>query len=1169
MSSLGHSVGHSPGGHDLRNIDRNKPDVNEHGRIAAHKFFDKNFVIPEPDIPKAPSPLCAENLRRGVDPVDTGCLKEQLERRVEPFMEHVREGHFMCGTGHDELGAHQIVVREIARIFAAKPAEKRGDRRGLLVFHSTGAGKCHSLDTPILMHDGSIKKVQDVLVGDVLMGDDGEPRTVGSLARGEEAMYDIVPSKGETWGCNESHILVLKYIMHKHIVKTPHNTWCVHYHHGNGVFKSQNFKSESDAIAFAAAISDELSIVEIELNQYLELPKRLHHLLKMYRTGVDFPNPQEPCFDPYVIGAWLGDGSSRCSQICTADVEMVNELQRRLEPYDMYVKAQATKYKFSMTCEQPHKNSLIKALRAYDMVQNKHIPHHIKTGTRAVRLQVLAGLLDTDGYLQGNCYEITQKNERLANDIVFVARSLGFLATIREVEKSCTYKDEKKTGRYHRIFINGVSLDEIPTILDRKKAAPRCQIKNALHYGFKVVPKGWGDYYGFTIDGNRRYLLGDFTVTHNTTTAMGIIAEFWKSDKKIVFCTTLKNMKDNDAGEYARNALIFYPEMAQIIFGNALESLHAPRSNWTIAESKNPRSIFARWCAAVGADVIRKKLEFHSFWTLGSQQRSSGKMTDEILRNDGKGSVLIMDEAQNLFHTKDKREQEACTYLRHYLQETKHLGHVVCFPLTATPGDTAEEYAEMLNVVRPLGTEPMTVRDIVHTPAITRGLVSYADIRGDKTHYGEITNGTVRGPRDIQIPIDPRYFAAMLANFQGPTWTKEVRNMNKHPGASKSYFVYTRAGGCALPATAVRSFFSAAELQKLREQHLYVRVDSSQMLLSEKMRVALERARAMPGCQYIYVPDPKVLKAAASSLKSMGMEMVKASTHTEHENGEVMVSISTPKPRFFAFHDGTLAGEKPTDKQMKAMLNFFKSTKNQRGEYLKIFVGTVYEGLDMSWLRGVHLCAPLPTKADDDQAVGRALRYCGHAANARSVAVYRYIGVGPRALDMNAVPKTKKKAVENGLKALAKYDMRGVNTYIREDSERRAKPLAEFVDCIKAQAVDCGVLDAIQFGKKVQCHAPRCDVRLTPNGRLVNLPKGAESPSAYHTPMDSPSSAHSPSATHSPSVTHSPRGHLGPGLLIPIPAGHSPHHGAYKLTPRSGHIVPVEHPFTRFVKRFL
>ena len=44
-------------------------------------------------------------------------------------------------------------------------------------------------DTPILMYDGSIKLVQDVIVGDIIMGDDSTPRNVLTLARGREQMY--------------------------------------------------------------------------------------------------------------------------------------------------------------------------------------------------------------------------------------------------------------------------------------------------------------------------------------------------------------------------------------------------------------------------------------------------------------------------------------------------------------------------------------------------------------------------------------------------------------------------------------------------------------------------------------------------------------------------------------------------------------------------------------------------------------------------------------------------------------------------------------------------------------------------------------------------------------------------------------------------------------------
>ena len=59
------------------------------------------------------------------------------------------------------------------------------------------------------MYDGTIKKVQDVLVGDELMGDDSTPRKVLSLANGNDDMYDIIPVKGDKYVVNSEHILCL------------------------------------------------------------------------------------------------------------------------------------------------------------------------------------------------------------------------------------------------------------------------------------------------------------------------------------------------------------------------------------------------------------------------------------------------------------------------------------------------------------------------------------------------------------------------------------------------------------------------------------------------------------------------------------------------------------------------------------------------------------------------------------------------------------------------------------------------------------------------------------------------------------------------------------------------------------------------------------------------
>ena len=52
------------------------------------------------------------------------------------------------------------------------------------VLGAPGGGKCLAKDTPVLMYNGSIKLVQDIVVGDKIMGPDSKPRTVGKLGLG-------------------------------------------------------------------------------------------------------------------------------------------------------------------------------------------------------------------------------------------------------------------------------------------------------------------------------------------------------------------------------------------------------------------------------------------------------------------------------------------------------------------------------------------------------------------------------------------------------------------------------------------------------------------------------------------------------------------------------------------------------------------------------------------------------------------------------------------------------------------------------------------------------------------------------------------------------------------------------------------------------------------------
>lgn len=78
--------------------------------------------------------------------------------------------------------------------------------RNILISGGTG---CHAKNEMILMHDGTTKASQRIVEGDVLMGDDGTPRTVLELHRGFSPMYAIRPRGGMPYIVNEGHVLVL------------------------------------------------------------------------------------------------------------------------------------------------------------------------------------------------------------------------------------------------------------------------------------------------------------------------------------------------------------------------------------------------------------------------------------------------------------------------------------------------------------------------------------------------------------------------------------------------------------------------------------------------------------------------------------------------------------------------------------------------------------------------------------------------------------------------------------------------------------------------------------------------------------------------------------------------------------------------------------------------
>lgn len=393
---------------------------------------------------------------------------------------------------------------------------------------STGLGKCHKIDTEILMFSGKIKLVQDIVVGDLLMGDDSTPRKVLSLARGKDIMYDIIPTKGEKYTVNQEHILCLRVSSNPNISKSNINkSWQVQWFE-NFSFKCQRFKinDKLGALEFMKTIKQQ-EIVEIAVKDYVKLPKSIKHILKGYKIAIDFD--EKPLnFDPYIIGLWLGDGTSTCSQITNQDSIILHYLKSQLPKFSCYLQFN-NGYIYNINGDGSGKynsNNFLNELKIQNLIGDKHIPDIYKYNSRENRLKLLAGLLDSDGSLvDDKCtFDFSQKSEKLIDDTIYLARSLGFACYKSKQVKGYWYKNAYKQNYYYRICISG-NTSEIPTLCPRKRANQRRQIKNVLNTGIKVKQLDIDDYYGFEIDGNHRYVLGDFTVTHNTFMTINVISK--------------------------------------------------------------------------------------------------------------------------------------------------------------------------------------------------------------------------------------------------------------------------------------------------------------------------------------------------------------------------------------------------------------------------------------------------------------------------------------------------------------------------------------------------------------------------------------------------------------------------------------------------------------------
>jgi hypothetical protein len=437
---------------------------------------------------------------------------------------------------------------------------------------------CYHPETRVRMANGTNKYIRDIEIGDVICGDNNEFRTVIGKRTGSDQLYFVKQSKGVDYMVALDNTLVLRATGVTPYVTTSWETnfrICYYVKCTGGTckkdtcskkgFKKKQFsyptreRAEEALNELIAGTLDpyyvydgeifEMTVREFNnlcysdvkntrLKGYKAIPKIIDH-------NASFP------IDPYLLGLWLGDGNVGDPMITSADKEIEDYLYQYLKKYNgsMSIKKETTlagsisstgiianieysRYRFVWNVHG--KNPIRKSLKDLGILWDKHIPVIYLNSSVENRMQLLAGLLDTDGCLSYKIarnksggtwiYRFVQAEMRktLIDQIQEMCKCLGFTDCGIYTRKYSPinreiFRDGKEFHNSYELTISGPMILKVPCLIQRKKAYIHCAdqrffVSNTSK--IKINQLDQNEYIGLSIDGNQRFLLEDLTVVH-------------------------------------------------------------------------------------------------------------------------------------------------------------------------------------------------------------------------------------------------------------------------------------------------------------------------------------------------------------------------------------------------------------------------------------------------------------------------------------------------------------------------------------------------------------------------------------------------------------------------------------------------------------------------------
>lgn len=399
--------------------------------------------------------------------------KQELE---EKYVEYSDKCHALLNEGV-KLYPHQIVAALFMNV-----------TRNTLISHEMGLGKAESLDSKLLTPNGWIR-MGDVQINDFVVGSDGKPKKVlGVYPQGFKDIYEVRFSDGTSVECCDEHL------------------WNVNTYIRN--WRKNSFMTKT----LREIMNEGLQFKNGNNKWYIPIIKPVEF------QEIDLK------INPYVLGCLLGDGTIGLNsiQFTTADTEIIDILLERLNE-NIIISKLLAKYQYSLKrINNKIPNVYINELKQLNLLgtnsYTKFIPDSYKFSSIEQRLELLQGILDTDGHSRKDgIVELTLASKQLIEDVQFIVESLGGVGRLHE--KWIKYNGENRL--YYRLNIK-LPPHFIPFKLKRKIetfVAPTKYLPNRAIVDVKYVGKKEAQC--ILIDSEDHLYATDHCIlTHNTLSAI-------------------------------------------------------------------------------------------------------------------------------------------------------------------------------------------------------------------------------------------------------------------------------------------------------------------------------------------------------------------------------------------------------------------------------------------------------------------------------------------------------------------------------------------------------------------------------------------------------------------------------------------------------------------------